>query len=119
MEHNQPKQRKHMTTTHYQSNDEIVKVLITTDDHRYPRHDAPMAILKLQPQPQPHSRCREQWGAITAMLNHADLRGILEAFAKCDKGFHYTLSKTAQPKPASRKQAWDARNRKRVTGYKQ
>lgn len=103
-----------MTTTHYQSNDKIVTVHITTDDDRYPRHDAPMVVIKLHPQD--HSRCRQQWGGITLMPTHDEIRGLLEAIQKCEPGFTFFLPTKFKNKPEKRKQAWQERNYRRVNG---
>ncbi len=102
-----------MTTTHYQSNDEIVTVHITTDDQRFPRHDAPMVVLKLKPKS--HSRCRHQWGGITLMPTHDEIRGLLEAIQKCEPGFTFLLPAKFKNKPEKRKQAWQERNHWRIT----
>jgi hypothetical protein len=107
---------KPMTKTHFTSKDQIVEVLITTDDNRYPRHAAPMTVVKLRPRP--HSRCREQWGGITLMLTFPELRAIAQAIKLCDPKFDFTMSKTAVAKPEWLKKRWQKRNYRRVRGVK-
>jgi hypothetical protein len=105
-----------MTTTHYQSSDQIVTVAITTDDNRYPRHDAPMVLVRLHPQN--HSRCRWQWGGVTLMPTHDEIRGLLEAIQRCEPEFTFFLPAKFKNKPEHRKRAWQKWNRQRVHGRK-
>lgn len=104
-----------MTQTHYQSPDQIVTVLVTTDDNRHPRHDLPMVVMKLKPQP--HSRCRQQWGGITLMPTHDEIRGLLEAIRICEPRFQFHLPDKFKNKPESRKRAWQQRNGQRVARH--
>jgi hypothetical protein len=104
-----------MTTTHYKSNDQIVEIISTNDDARYPRHAAKMAILKMCPKP--HSRCRQQWGGVSIMLTFEEIRALLEAVKACDPEFNYFLPEKFQNKPESRKQAWKQCNQQRVLSY--
>lgn len=105
-----------MTITHYQSPDKIVEVIATTDDARFPRHNAPMAILKMRPQP--HSRCRTQWDGITLMPTHDEIRDLLEAIQKCEPEFTFIFPSKFKNKPEKRKQAWRERSHQRVYGRK-
>ncbi len=101
-----------MTKTHYKSPDQIIEIVTTTDDSRYPRHKAPMAILKMRPQP--HTRCRPQWGGITLMFTFDELRALAEAIMSCDPHFHFTMTKSSQNKPETRRRSWRTFNLNRV-----
>jgi len=101
-----------MTKTHHKSNDGLVEIITTTDDDRFPRHDAPMAVMKIRPQP--HTRVREQWGCVTLMVKYSELRALAEAVALCDKNFTFSMTKSAQNKPQSRERWWLNRNKQRV-----
>jgi hypothetical protein len=100
-----------MTKIHHQSPDRIVQILITDDDHRYPRHGAPMAVVKLQPRD--HTRCRRQWGGITIMFTHEEIRGLLEAIQKCDAKFRFSIPKLRN-KPKSQVDVWSCHHRERI-----
>jgi hypothetical protein len=101
------------TMTHYKSDDDIIEVIITNEDDRSPRHPALMTILKLLPRD--HTRCRSQWGGITVMFKFAELRALAEAIAVCDPNFTFSMSKSAQNKPESRRLKWVKRNEQRVS----
>ncbi len=103
---------KPQSETKYVSPDGIVEVIATSNDARYPRHDAKMVIMKLNPKP--HTRCRQQWGGVTFMFSHADLRAVLEATKSVDSSFDFQLSKAAKPKPEERREYWKQRNLERV-----
>ena len=103
-----------MTSTHYRSPDQIIEIVTTNDDRRYPRHKAKMAMIKMRPQA--HSRCRQQWGGVTLMLTFHEVRAILEAIKTCDPGFNFTISKAAINKPEYRKKKFQDWNRQRVAG---
>jgi hypothetical protein len=106
-----------MTTTHYKSPDQIIEVITTNDDARYPRHSAKMAIIKMKPKA--NSRCRHQWGALTVMFTFDEVRALLEAIKSCDSSFDFSIAKKFKNKPESRKQAWQQRNQQRVTDFPQ
>ena len=103
-----------MTKTHYKSKDQIIEIVTTTDDNRYPRHDAPMAVVKLRPRD--HTRCRSQWGGVTVMFTYAELRALAEAIAACDPSFTFTMAKSARNKPEPRRLWWKRWNVNRSSG---
>jgi hypothetical protein len=106
------KKNKTMTTTHYTSKDNLIQVITTNDDARYPRHAAQMTIIKLSPKA--HSRCRHQWGGVTVMFTHDEVRALLEAIKLCEPGFEFSISKEFRNKPETRKQIWQQRNTERT-----
>jgi hypothetical protein len=101
-----------MTTTHYKSRDRIIEVVTSTDDARFPRHKAPMTIIKMRPQP--YSRCRYQWGGITLMLTFDELRAIAQAIKSCDPDFEFNMSARSKNKPEERKRFYQINNVTRV-----
>jgi hypothetical protein len=103
-----------MTKTHYQSSDKIIEIITTTDDARFPRHQAPMAVMKIRPQP--HTRAREESGIVTLMIRFSELRALAEAVALCDPNFSFSMSKTAEDKPEWRRQWWHKHNQARIHG---
>jgi hypothetical protein len=104
-----------MTKTHYQSRDKIIEIITTTDDARFPRHPAPMAVMRIRPQP--HTRAREESGMVTLMIRFGELRALAEAVALCDESFTFSMSKTAQDKPEERRERWLNYNKKRTSAH--
>ena len=105
-----------MTTVHFQSVDKIVEVLVTTDDDRYPRHGAPMVVIKMKPTA--NTRCRHQWGGVTIMFTHDEIRALLEAIKSCEPTFEFFLPSKFKNKPESRKQAFQKWNHRRISGQR-
>lgn len=101
-----------MTTVYFQSTDKIVEVLVTTDDERFPRHSAPMVVIKMKPTP--NTRCRHQWEGITLMPTHNEIRALLEAIKSCEPTFEFFLPPKFKNKPESRKQAFQKWNHRRI-----
>jgi hypothetical protein len=101
-----------MTTKHYTSADQIIEIVTTNDDARYPRHAAKMTVVKMTPKP--NSRCRHQWGGISVMFTHAEIRALLQAMKSCDPTFKFFISEKHKNKPESRKQEWHERNCRRI-----
>jgi hypothetical protein len=111
-----PKPKEDMTTVHLKSADKIVEVLVTTDDNRYPRHDAPMVVIKMKPMA--NTRCRQQWGGITLMPTHDEIRALLKAIQQCEPEFTFSLPSKFKNKPESRKRAFQKWNYRRLTGQR-